>query len=234
VTARSALQRRSDPGRRDRLAHEPGLLAPAPKTSLGEEAYQAIKWRILKMEIPPGTFLNVQELANALKLGRSPVHYAVLRLHHDGLLDVLPRKGIAVRAWSRDDIAQVVEARVPLEIHMARLAAERAEKAQVRALKLLLTEGPDLIEASDREGLMQLDRRLHHGLAECTGNPTIVEIQRLLHQRSTPLWFINLSDRREYAQVQGEHERIVARVAASDPDGAASAMQVHLAGLARR
>ena len=114
---------------------------------------------------------------------------------------------------------------------MARLAAER-ERAG-RALKVLLTEGPDLIEASDREGLMQLDRRLHHGLAECTGNPTIA-IQGLLHQRATPLWFINLSDRREYAQVQGEHEKIVARVAASDPDGAASAMQVHLAGLARR
>jgi DNA-binding FadR family transcriptional regulator len=81
---------------------------------------------------------------------------------------------------------------------------------------------------------MQLDRLLHHGLAECTRNRTIVEIQRLLHQRSTPLWFINLADRREYAQVQGEHERIVARVAAGDADGAAAAMQAHLGGLARR
>ena len=217
-----------------RPAKELPLLAPAPKVSLGEEAYEAIKWRILKMEIAPGTFLNVQELANALELGRSPVHYAVLRLQHDGLLEVLPRKGIVVRAWSRDDIAQVVEARVPLEVEMARLAAERADKQQVRALKALLANGPELIAAGDREGLMRLDRELHHGLAACTRNPTIVEIQGLLHQRSTPLWFINLADRREYAQVQGEHERIVARVAAGDPGGAAAAMQAHLGALARR
>ena len=45
---------------------------------------------------------------------------------------------------------------------------------------------------------------------------------------------INLADRREYAQVQGEHERIVARVAAGDADGAAAAMRAHLGGLARR
>jgi GntR family transcriptional regulator, rspAB operon transcriptional repressor len=217
-----------------RPAREPPLVAPAPKTSLGEEAYEAIKWRILKMEIAPGTFLNVQELANALALGRSPVHYAVLRLQHDGLLEVLPRKGIVVRAWSREDIAQVVEARVPIEVHMARLAAERADKQQVRALKAVLANGPDLIAAGDREGLMRLDRELHHGLAVCTRNATIAEIQGLLHQRSTPLWFINLADRREYAQVQGEHERIVARVAAGDLDGAAAAMQVHLGNLARR
>src|SRR5262245_29961616 len=121
-----------------RPAKEPPLLAAAPKVSLGEEAYEAIKWRILKMEIAPGTFLNVQELANALELGRSPVHYAVLRLQHDGLLEVLPRKGIVVRTWSREDIAQVVEARVPIEVHMVRLAAERADKQQTRALRALL------------------------------------------------------------------------------------------------
>jgi DNA-binding GntR family transcriptional regulator len=146
---------------------------------------------------------------------------------------VLPRKGIVVRSWSRDDIARVVEARVPIEVHMARLAAERAEKSQIRALRAILSDGPGLIAAGDREGLMRLDRALHHGLAECTRNPTIVEIQGLLHQRSTPLWFINLADRREYALVQGEHERIVARVAAGDPDGAAAAMQAHLGALAR-
>ena len=99
MSARPARERRRELLVREPAAREPALLAPAPKTSLGEEAYEAIKWRILKMEIAPGTFLNVQELANALSLGRSPVHYAVLRLQHDGLLEVLPRKGIVVRAW---------------------------------------------------------------------------------------------------------------------------------------
>lgn len=226
--------RRAESGRLDRRRRTVAAPIAAPRTSLGEAAYEAIKWRILKMELAPGAFVNVQELADALGLGRSPVHYAVLRLQHDGLLEVMPRKGIVVRVWSREDISGVLEARAPLEIEMARLAAERASPEQVRALRGLLAAGPTYVENDDREALMQLDRAFHQALAECTANPTIVELQRLLHQRSTPLWFINRADRREYAQVQGQHERIAARIGARDPDGAAAAMRAHLGALPER
>lgn len=226
--------RRTESGRLDRRHRTASAPIAAPRTSLGEAAYEAIKWRILKMELAPGSFVNVQELADALGLGRSPVHYAVLRLQHDGLLEVMPRKGIVVRAWSREDIAGVLEARAPLEIEMARLAAHRATPEQVRGLRGLLAAGPRYVESDDREALMQLDRAFHQALAECTANPTIVEMQRLLHQRSTPLWFINRADRREYAQVQGQHERIAARIGARDPDGAVAAMQAHLGALPER
>lgn len=199
------------------------------KTSLADDAYETIKWQILKMQIKPGTFLNVQELADRLDIGRSPVHVAVTRLHHDGLLEVLPRKGIVVRSWSRGDIAQELEARRPLEVEIARLAAERADREAIANLKAVLAKGPGLIRAGDRGGLMELDRTLHHALAAVTGNPTMVELQELLHQRSTPLWFITIAERREYQRVQGEHERIVAAVAARDPEKAAQAMHTHLA-----
>ena len=147
---------------------------------------------------------------------------------------MLPRKGIVVRAWSREDIAQVVEARVPIEVHMVRLAAERADKQQIRALKADARERAGADHGGRPRRPDAARSRASSRLAECTRNPFIAEIQGLLHQRSTPLWFIDLADRREYAQVQGEHERIVARIAAGDPDGAAAAMQAHLGGLARR
>lgn len=207
--------------------------APPPKISLGEAAYEAIKWRILQMEIRPGSFINVQALADTLGLGRSPVHAAVLKLQHDGLLEVLPRKGIVVRAWSRDEMAEILEARLPIEIEIARLAAERIDRGEARALKALVARGHDLIGADDREGLMQLDREFHQGLAKATRNTTMVEIQRLLHQRSTPLWFTSVADRREYAEVQEQHEALLAKVAAGDAVGAAKLMQRHLGGLTK-
>jgi DNA-binding GntR family transcriptional regulator len=229
---RSARLTKSEAPRRAAAGKPPVLLAATPKLSLGEEAYEALKWRILKMAIAPGTFINVQELADSLGLGRSPVHWAVLRLQHDGLLEVLPRKGIVVRAWTRRDVGEVLEARLPIEVEIARLAAQRAERDQVRQLRAMLAKAPELIAAGSREALMQLDRDFHQALAVCTGNDTLVEMQELLHQRCTPLWFITVSDRREYAQVQGEHEKIAARVAARDAEGAAAAMHAHLAGRA--
>ena len=153
-------QKRGEPRsvkREPRAPREQALLEPAPKGSLGDEAYEAIKWQILTMELAPGTFLNVQELSERLGLGRSPVHYAVHRLQHDGLLEVIQRKGILVRSWSPQAINHVVEARIPLEMAMVRLAAARATEEQLRGLKARLAEGKKLVTAKNRQGLMELD-----------------------------------------------------------------------------
>lgn len=213
---------------------EQAIIEPAPKGSLGDEAYEAIKWQILTMELAPGTFLNVQELSERLQLGRSPVHYAVHRLQHDGLLEVIQRKGILVRSWSPQAINHVVEARIPLEMVMVRLAAERATEEQLRALKGRLTEGKKLVTAKNRQGLMELDHDFHAGLAACAANPVIAELLQTLHQRSTPLWSTSIAGQRDYAQVQEQHEKVLARVVARDAEGAAEAVRQHLQALVRK
>jgi DNA-binding GntR family transcriptional regulator len=178
--------------------------------------------------------LNVQELSERLQLGRSPVHYAVHRLQHDGLLEVIQRKGILVRSWSPQAINHVVEARIPLEMVMVRLAAERATEEQLRALKARLTEGKKLVTAKNRQGLMELDHDFHAGLAACAANPVIAELLQTLHQRSTPLWSTSIAGQRDYAQVQEQHEKVLARVAARDAEGAAEAVRQHLQALVRK
>lgn len=214
--------------------HRQVLREPAPKDSLSDKAYEAIKWQILTMELAPGTFLHVQELSKRLGLGRSPVHHAVHRLHHDGLLEVIQRKGILVRSWSPREINQVIEARIPLEMAMVRLAAERANDELLRALKARLAEGKKLVAERNSQKLMELDHDFHRGLALCADNPVIAEILQMLHQRSTPLWSTAVAGQRDYAQVQEQHEKILARVMARDPEGAAQALRLHLEGLVRR
>jgi DNA-binding GntR family transcriptional regulator len=200
---------------------------------LTDEAYQALKWRILTMEYAPGSFLNEQELQEVLGFGRTPVHLALHRLRYDGLVDIIPRRGVVVRSWSPREINTLLEARLPVEVSMVRLAAERATQGQVRGLKSRMREGRALVAAGDREGLMRLDRDFHRGLAEAAQNPLLAEVQQLLHQRSMLLWFVAVSDRREYALVQEQHEHILEEVAAHDPDGAAAAMERHLSSFRR-
>lgn len=199
------------------------------RASLADEAYRVLKWRILTLEAPPGAFYREEDLCRLLGYGRSPVHQALHRLKYDGLVDILPRKGIVVRAFTPEHINRLIETRLPLEVEMARLAAARAGAEQVRALRARLAEGRALLEKPDREGLMTLDRDFHRGLAECTGNPVLIEILENLHQRSLILWHVSVSSGgRDYEVVQGEHERILEHVAARDPEGASQAMREHI------
>ena len=197
--------------------------------SLADEVYKILKWRILTLNALPGALFTEDDLCKLLGYGRSPIHQALHRLKYDGLVEILPRKGIVLRSFSREEIDNLIETRLPIEVEMARLAALRAPVDKTDPLRERLAQGRELLETSDREGLMTLDRDFHRGLAECTGNPVLIEILENLHQRSLILWHVSVSSGgREYDIVQGEHERILEAVAAHDAEAAALAMRQHI------
>ena len=198
--------------------------------SLSEEAYRTLKWKILSMELAPGSFLNEQELAAGTGFGRTPIHQALHRLQHDGLVEIRPRKGVLVRTWSPQHIRDLIETRKPLELTVARLAAERATNAQIKTLQALLATGPHMIAKSDRDGLLRLDQEFHRLLAAAGRNPVLAEVAKALHQRSTLLWFVPIADKREYEVVQVQHEAILKAIRGHDPAAAAAAMDAHLNG----
>jgi DNA-binding GntR family transcriptional regulator len=200
--------------------------------SLTDEAYRLLKWKILSMELVPGTFLNEQALVESTAFGRAPIHQALHRLQYDGLVEIRPRKGVQVKVWSPTDIAHLMEARMPLETAIARLAAERAADADIADLREQLAAGPTMIQKQDREGLMRLDQDFHHALAVFAHSPVLAEVAQTLHHRSMLLWYLPISGPLEYELVLQQHGAILDAVAAHDPDRAAAAIAEHLAGLA--
>jgi DNA-binding GntR family transcriptional regulator len=203
--------------------------------SLADDVYEILKWKVLTLGLTPGSLFREEDLCKLVGYGRSPVHEALHRLKYDGLVDILPRKGILVRPFSPDRINDLIEARLPIEVEMARLAAQRASALQIRSLKAKLQRGGQLLSKGDREGLMTLDRQFHRGMADCSGNSVIIDVLENLHQRSLMLWHIAVSsDGREYGTVQTEHEQIMEAIAAHDEEAAALAMRDHLRRFLRR
>jgi DNA-binding GntR family transcriptional regulator len=214
---------------RTALAAKRHVEAP-PGRSLSEEAYRTLKWKILSTELAPGSFLNELELASSTGFGRSPIHQALHRLQHDGLVEIRPRKGVLVRTWSPQHIRDLIETRVPIEVTAVGLAAERATDAEIKSLQVLLATGPRMIAKSDRDGLLRLDQEFHRLLVTASRNPVLAEVAKSLHQRSTLLWFVPISDKQEYEVVQAQHESILKAIRARDPAAAAAAMRAHLIG----
>lgn len=103
--------------------------------SLRDTAYEAIKQRIIMCVFRPGEALSEAQVAASLGLGRTPVRQAFDRLMRDGLVEVLPRKGIIVRPITQDEVRDMVEVRLLNESFCARLAAERADGSVITALK---------------------------------------------------------------------------------------------------
>ncbi len=209
--------------------------APAAKTlSLTEQAYLQIKDKILSLELRPGLFLNESDLCAMTGIGRMPVHQAIHRLRAEGLIEIIPRKGLLVRFDSLHDILELIEARLAMEPEVVALAAERATATQLATLKNLLNQSKALTSQTKREAFSQIDHAFHSLIATAANNKFLADVQRPLHERSNLMWHLRVMPEDGLVLTQREHEDILEAIVNKNPQEARAAMRAHLLSLRRR
>src|SRR5436309_14584336 len=109
----------------------------APMRTLTEKAYLCIKEGIVRGEIEEGVFLTEKEIMKRYRIGRTPFREACNRLHHEHLLEVVPRRGYLVPEMSLQEVRDLFELRVLVEGAIAELAATRANAWEIDELAQL-------------------------------------------------------------------------------------------------
>lgn len=217
----------------------PGGAAPSGPSdfdspSLTQKAYEFIKERILTLEYRPAECLTEATLSRLLGVGRTPVREALLRLSHEGLVDILPRKGVIIRPDSLNEIQDILESRWVTEPYCTGLAAERASETQIREMEEIHKQLRLAVENRANEALMDMDRRFHKLIIAAAGNETLANFLRGLHERSSRMWRLNLWRDEDRKRTLEEHEVILQALKRGDQRGSVTAMQRHLTSLRRR
>ena len=158
------------------------------RVSLREQAYTTLKRRILNCELRPGETVTVSRLAVLLRMGRTPVSQAVDRLMLDGLVDVMPRKGVVVSPVSLDHLVQIIEVRLMNEGQAARWAAQNASRAHIRQMQENIRKMHKASAMRDVAELIALDSEFHKLIASAARNAILSDILGNLHDRSLRFW----------------------------------------------
>jgi DNA-binding GntR family transcriptional regulator len=201
---------------------------PRAVQSQQANAYEEIKRRIIRCEFRPGEYLNEAYISTMIGAGRTPVHQAISRLMLEGMVEIIPRKGVIVKPISLDEVLQIIEVRLMLELNCARFAAERADQDDISTLRSLLASAQNATRVPNTEKMMLIDREFHLALARTARAPVLADILRNLHERSLRFWFISLNQPHHHVAVQKQHSDIVEAIEARDPDAAERAMRVHI------
>jgi DNA-binding GntR family transcriptional regulator len=201
---------------------------PEAASSLRDTAYDAIKHRIITCAFRPGEYINELQLSTLLKIGRTPVHQALDRLMVEGMVEVIPRKGVIVKPVSLNEVLQIIEVRLINEPFGARIAAEQANDADLNELADVIARARHWASVRNLENLMLLDREFHFVIARATKNDVMSELLRNLHERSLRFWFLSLNAPKQYETVQDEHAAILGAIRKRDPDKAEAAMRRHI------
>jgi DNA-binding GntR family transcriptional regulator len=209
---------------------------PAEAASVAQLAYQALREAILAMDVyrPDADLrLDEQSLATALGVSRTPVRQALARLEHEGLVQIVPRRGVFIVRKSKSEITELIRAWAALESMAARLICERATDEEIGSLRELFSAFVD-----DDELRLHLNEyseanlRFHQRIIELGRSPVITDLVAglLVHVRAIRGRMIGEDDRAQRSIV--DHMHIIEALEARDAELAERLVREHALDLA--
>jgi DNA-binding GntR family transcriptional regulator len=209
------IRRKLPPARRRPPAAKarPTLRAAPAVGPLADQAYRAIEEDIVTLRLRPGTVLSEQLLANRLRFGRTPVREALQRLANEGLVLILPRKGVLVSDINPRQQLLVLEVRRAIERLLSRVSAERATPEQ-KSDFLRIAQGMErAADASDDIAFMRFDRELNQLMMSAADNDYAARSMRLLSGLSRRFWYMHYREAADLplcARLHAEQSRAIA------------------------
>jgi DNA-binding GntR family transcriptional regulator len=212
-----ATRRKAGTGAPDAAAE-----AEAPK-SLTDRAYREIEERIVTLRLAPGEVLSEASLAQDLGIGRTPIREALQRLAREGLVVILPRRGILVSEINVRSQLELLAVRREVERLMARLTAKRAGAPEREAFQRLAEEMHGAAEADDDVGFMRLDRRLNLLMARTCRNEYAMRAMGLMQGLSRRFWYRHYKEALDLPLCARLHAQLASALGKGDVEAAAAA-----------
>jgi DNA-binding GntR family transcriptional regulator len=209
---------------------------PAEATSVAQLAYQALREAILAMDIyrsDADLRLDEQSLATSLGVSRTPVRQALARLEHEGLVQIMPRRGVFIVRKSKDEITEIIRAWAALESMAARLLCERATDDEIGRLRELFSAFVDDDELRvHMNEYSEANLRFHQQIIELSRSSVITALVAglLVHVRAIRGRMIGEDDRAERSIV--DHMHIIEALEARDAELAERLVREHALDLA--
>lgn len=216
-------------GAPSRLA-TPHTVDDSGKQNLVDLAYSEIKRAIMDNVFPPGFQAAEVDVAKRLNMSRTPVHEAMARLQEDGLVRILPRRGILVKGLTVEDVEEIYDVIIALEGAAAIRLARRSPQIRDRVVQLLeasTTRMLDAIATQDLRAWAHADETFHDTLvAEC-GNRRLLRIVGTVKDQLHRARLFTLNLRPLPVTSSQEHATLTAAIAAGDVEAAGMAARLH-------
>ena len=145
-----------------------------------EEIGQTIAGAILDRRLVPGRRLNELELSRLLGVSRAVVRFALVSLHHDGLVTFEVNRGAFVAKPTLDEANHLFEAIAAIERSAIDIILGAARQAPLDGLRAMHRKQVKAHAKGDMVLSEQLAIDFHSELLALTRNPLLVDAHRKL------------------------------------------------------
>jgi DNA-binding GntR family transcriptional regulator len=188
--------------------------------------YAALRDRITKHELAPGTRLNETELAASLSVSRTPLREALRMLLAEGLVRQLPTGGMVVAPLDAEDMRELYVVRAAIEGVVAREACERLTEEDLAQLDALIDQMGRLLDYPAE--MLRLGQQFHARLLAASGNRRCEQLLRQLRGHLDRYQAITATIEPRRHEAYAEHQGILKALHARDADAAEALMRAHV------
>ena len=202
----------------------------ATNFTLKDHVYDRLREAITEMDIyarDADLRLDERSLAEQLGISRTPLRDAIGRLEADGLVSVVPRKGIFVRRKSLEEVLEMIIAWAALESMAARLAAENATDNEIASLRKMAAKHSGNAGSAEISEYSEDNIKFHQRILEiskCALLKTMAD-GLFLHMHAVRLRAMGEGDRLRRSKV--DHAEIIDALEMRDPELASMRVREH-------
>ena len=202
------------------------MLAPLPRTSLANGAYDVLLRAIVTGDLAPGARIRDTDLAAQLRISRMPVREALKRLEAEGLVESVPNRETRVAPIRAERAAQAFPVIAALHALGTRLGVPALSAADDERMASLDRERAQALRDGDVLAAIELDDAFHGVLLGAARNDELTRaIERLMPQirRLDVLHFTELTRR----DASHDHDEILDACRRRDAHAAAALVEAN-------
>ncbi|MFC9835344.1 GntR family transcriptional regulator [Rhodococcus sp. NPDC127530] len=196
------------------------------RQQLPEEVATYVREMIISGEVREGDFLRIERIAEAVGVSTTPVREGLLALRSEGFVEMVPRRGFVVAAFTKQDVHDLFWAQAQLAGELAARAARIITSHQITELETILHDHETAIAEGDEDRIASLGHAFHRKINLSADSPRLA---RLLGSLVTNL------PNRFYASIEGhltttqdEHPLLLDALRKHAPKKARTLMESHI------
>ncbi len=196
--------------------------------ALYEDVAERLRTSIFSHEMPPGSWVDEQSLAQEYGISRTPMREAIKVLAAEGLITMKMRRGAYVTEVSKADLDQIFTVIALLEGQACREVTAKASDKDLQELDSLHSKLEKAAADRDIDGFFSFNQDFHDKIQEIAGNQwmsnVIHDLRKVLKLQRRD----SLTKRGRLEQSLSEHRKILAALLDRNADLAETLMKNHL------
>lgn len=202
----------------------------ADEFNLTSTIYTKLKQAIVTMNIydDDATLkLDERSLSEQFGISRTPLREALARLDQEGLVRIVPRRGIYIVRKSKEEILDMILAWAALESMAARLVTEVASDEEIGTLRKIVSKVDKDELSAHLDEYSEINIKFHQTILELSQSQQLFKMadEILMHVRAIRARTIGEGDRAKKSVV--DHMHIIEAIEARDADLAARLVREH-------